>query len=124
MKFIRACALVVLSCLIFTLCGRADVIVDNLGQPTEDYLVPIGDNSNSTGFLIGQEFSFPPGTNRYQLNEVDLSLGTYNNANITVSIWGVGPDNNPSNEIATVTSELVTNFGDVDFFPFTNIVLS
>jgi hypothetical protein len=104
---------------------RADVIVDNLNQPTQNYFGPIGSDSNSNDFLIGQEFALPAGPNPFQLNDVALLLNPIGGgANITVSIWSVGPDNNPSNEIATVASHFVGNAGNVEFIPVTNITLS
>jgi hypothetical protein len=104
---------------------RAAVIVDNLSQPTADYFGPIGSDSNSSDFLIGQEFTLPAGPNPFQLNEITLLLtATNGGANITVSIWGPGADNNPSNEVAFVASQLVANAGEVTFAPATNIILS
>lgn len=43
---------------------------------------------------------------------------------MTVSIWHTGPDNNPTNEIAVIGSETVTNEGNVDFVPSSLIMLS
>src|SRR5437879_1647406 len=103
---------------------RADVIVDNLQQPTENYSGPIGDSSTTNGFLIGQEFTLPPGATPYHLNQITLLLSaTGGGANITVSVWNVGPDNNPTNEIAVVSSRRVANAGNVDFVPSTNLTL-
>jgi hypothetical protein len=105
--------------------ARADVIVDNLGQPTQNYFGPIGDDSNKNDFLIGQEFTLPPGASPYQLNDITLSLSaTGGGANITVSVWTAGTDNNPASEIAVVSSQYVANAGNVDFVPSTNIMLS
>lgn len=103
---------------------RADDIVDNLGQPTQNYAGPIGGDSSANDFLIGQEFTLPAGANPYQLNDITLLLSpTGGGANITVSVWSVGPDNNPSNKIAVVASQYVANAGNVDFVPSTNITL-
>jgi hypothetical protein len=104
---------------------RAAVIVDNLSQPTANYFGPIGSDSNKNDFLIGQEFTFPAGPNPFQLNGITLLLtATGGGANITVSLWRPGADNNPSNEVAVVTSQFVANAGAVTFAPSTNIILS
>ena len=103
---------------------HADVIVDNLNQPTANYFGPIGDDSNSNDFLVGQEITLPAGANPYQLNEITLLLSaTGGGANITVSVWSVDSDNNPSSEIAMVSSQFVANAGNVDFVPTNNITL-
>jgi uncharacterized protein YlzI (FlbEa/FlbD family) len=100
----------------------ADVIVDNLNQITANYFGSIGTDSNTNDFLIGQEFALPSGT--YKLDKITLLLNPTNgNGNITASIWNAGPDNNPTNEIAVVSSQLVTNVGNVDFVPSTTITL-
>ena len=105
--------------------AQAETMVENLDQPTQNYAGPIGDDSNNNDFLIGQEFTLPPGPNPYQLNDISLLLSaTGGGANITVSIWTVGPDNNPANEIAEVSSQYVANAGNVDFAPTTNLILS
>jgi hypothetical protein len=104
---------------------RAAVIVDNLSQPTANYFGPIGSDSNKNDFLIGQEFTFPAGPNPFQLNGITLLLtATGGGANITVSLWRPGPDNNPSNEVAVVASQFIANAGAVTFAPSTNIILS
>ncbi len=113
--------------LMFTVAAslQADVIVNNLSQPTDNYFGPIGDNSNTNDFLIGQEFTLPAEATPYQLDQITLLLNaTAGGANIAVSVWQVGPDNNPTNEIAVVASNLVANAGNVDFVPSTNISLS
>lgn len=105
--------------------AQTETMVENLDQPTQNYAGPIGDDSNNNDFLIGQEFTLPPGPNPYQLNDISLLLSaTGGGANITVSIWTVGPDNNPANEIAEVSSQYVANAGNVDFAPTTNLILS
>jgi hypothetical protein len=102
----------------------ADVIVNNLNQPTEDYFGPIGSDSNTNDFLIGQEFTLPAGPNPFQLKEITLLLNAVSGgANITVSVWTAGSDNNPSNEIAVVSSQNVANAGEVNFVPTTNIFI-
>jgi hypothetical protein len=104
---------------------RSAVIVDNLSQPTEDYFGPIGSDSNTNDFLIGQEFTLPAGPNPFQLNGITLLLtATGGGANITVSIRRPDADNNPSNEIAVVASQFVASAGAVTFSPSTNIILS
>lgn len=110
--------------LIAAAAARADIIVDNLGQSTDNYFGPIGDDSTSNDFLIGQEFTMPSGAAPYQLTQITLLLSpTGGGGNITVSLWNVGPDNNPTNEIAVVSSRLVSTAGNVDFVPSTNISL-
>lgn len=107
-----------------TVTVRADVIVNNLNQPTQSYLGPIGDDSTTNDFLIGQEFTLPPGVTPYQLNQITLLLNpTGGGANITVSVWQAGPDNNPTNEVGVVASRFVANAGNIDFVPSTNITL-
>lgn len=104
---------------------RAEVIVDNLNQPTSYYFGPIGSDSNNNDFLIGQEFSFPSGPNPFQLSEITLLLNaTGAGAHITVSIWSVGPNNNPSNQIAVVASQFVTNTESANFVPSNNVILA
>ena len=41
-----------------------------------------------------------------------------------MSIWHAGPDNNPTNEIAVVGSQTVTNEGNVDFVPSSPLMVS
>jgi hypothetical protein len=43
---------------------------------------------------------------------------------LTASIWNVGPNNLPTNEISTVSSKLVASAGEVDFIPSAPITLS
>jgi hypothetical protein len=125
MKLLRVKTLLLAFALLTAACIRADVIVDNLNQPTDNYFGPMGDDSNTNDFLIGQEFTLPSGPTSYQLNQVNLLLSaTGGGGNITVSIWKVGPDNNPTNEIAVVSSRFVANAGGVvDFVPSTSITL-
>ncbi|MGA2028894.1 MAG: hypothetical protein ABSG87_02330, partial [Verrucomicrobiota bacterium] len=52
----------------------ADAIVDNLDQTTAGYYGPIGTDSNSNDFLIGQEFTLPAGNPSYTLNKITLLL--------------------------------------------------
>lgn len=111
--------------LMVTISLHAGVIVNNLNQPTQDYFGPIGDDSNTNDFLIGQEFTLPASATPYRLDQITLLLtATGGGANITVSIWQVGSDNNPTNEIATVASRFVANAGSVDFVSTTNMTLS
>ena len=125
MKVMRAKTLLFFLILVPAALVHADVIVDNLHQPTENYSGPIGDGSTTNSFLIGQEFTLPPGATPYHLNKITLLLSaTGGGANITVSVWNVGPDNNPTNEIAVVSSRLVANAGNVDFVPSTNLALA
>jgi len=64
----------------------------------------------------------PPG--KYTVSEVTLALNpAYGSANITTSIWGVGPDDNPSNELQVVGSQLVSSPGNVNFIPTGTITL-
>lgn len=124
MKRFRVCIL--LTCLlgIAAMPGRAETIVDNLGQPTQNYAGPIGDDSNTNDFLLAQEFMLPAGAVPYQLNQITLLLtATGGGANITVSVWNAGPDNNPTNEIAVVSTQRVTTAGNAVFTPSTTIVL-
>jgi hypothetical protein len=125
MKF--QCAQALLSALVVlgAVPVRADDMVDNLNQPTENYFGPIGDDSSTNDFLIGQEFTLPAGATPYDLTGITLLLSaTGGGANITVSVWNAGPDNNPTNEIAVVTSQFIGNAGNVDFVPSTKITLS
>ncbi len=103
----------------------ADVIVDNLDQTTDGYYGPIGTDSNTNDFLIGQEFTLSAGNPAYTLDQITLLLNPINgNGNISVSVYSAGPDNNPTNPIAFVASQSVTNLGNVDFVPSTPIILS
>ena len=43
---------------------------------------------------------------------------------MTVSIWSVGSDGNQANQLAVVSSQLVSNAGNVDFLPTTPITLT
>src|SRR5579863_6850984 len=96
--------------------ARADVIVDNMAERTAGYFGPIGDDSNTNDFLIGQEFTLPASTNFYELAEVSLLLQPTNGGgNITVSIWNTSSNNTPSAEIAALAPVLVTNSGEVNF---------
>lgn len=105
--------------------AHADVIVNNLTQPTKNYYGPIGSDWNSNDFLVGQEFTLPAGANPFQLTKITLLLSaTGGGANITVSLWNAGPDNNPTNQIAVVASRFVSNAGNADFIPSNNITLS
>lgn len=124
MKFMHVKTFLFCFILITSLLARADVIVDNLNQPTQGYFGPIGNDSTTNDFLIGQEFTFPPSAAPYQLNQITLLLtATGGGANITVSVWDAGSDNNPTNEIAVVSSQFVGNPGAVAFVPSTNIIL-
>jgi hypothetical protein len=55
-----------------TLQVRADVMVNNLNQPKENYFGPIGGDANTNDFLIAQEFTQPAGPNPFQLKEITL----------------------------------------------------
>ena len=95
---------------------RQGLAVDNLDQPSADWAGPLGSDADSNDFLIGQEFTLPTGN--YALNQISLLLNpVYGAARVTVSLWGVGPDHNPTNEIAVVASQLVTVEGRVNFVP-------
>ena len=126
MKVICARALLFFLLLTPVVFVRADVIVDNLNQSTiSGYFGPIGDGNNSHNFLIGQEFTVPAGTNLYQLDDVSLLLyPTNGGGNITVSIWNVGLNNVPTNEIAALVQQFVPNAGFIDFVVSSNIMLS
>jgi hypothetical protein len=104
--------------------ARADVIVDNLADPTGEYFGPIGDDSTNSDFLIGQEFSLPAGTNLYELDEISLGLETTNGGSITVSIWNVGRNATPSTEIGELAPVEVTNGGAVYFVPSSYLTLA
>jgi hypothetical protein len=106
--------------------ARADVIVNNLTQPTGNYYGPIGDDSNSNDFLIAQEFTLPAGPCPYRLNQITLLLSTNNpnGGSVDVSIWNVDAFNNPTNEISMVSSNMVTGTGAINFVPYTNILLA
>lgn len=112
--------------LLATACvARADVVVDNLSEITQEYFGPIGDDSNTNNFLIGQEFTLPSGTNHYELDEISLLLAPTNGGgSITVSIWNTGSNSVPSTEIAALTPVLVTNAGEVNFVLSSNVTLS
>lgn len=121
------CLVTALACLvgIAAMPARAETIVDNLSQPTKGYFGPIGDDSTTNDFFIGQEFALPAGATPYQLNRVTLLLSpTGGGANITVSVWHVGPDDNPTNKIAVVSTQLVVTAGNAVFNPATNITLT
>ncbi|HKI68153.1 MAG TPA: choice-of-anchor R domain-containing protein, partial [Verrucomicrobiae bacterium] len=95
---------------------------NNLDQTTAGYYGPIGTNANTNGFLIGQQFSLPAGN--YTLDKVTLLLDTINGGGgVTVSLWNVGSDNNPTNEIAVVAAQSVTGLGNADFVPSSTIML-
>lgn len=104
---------------------RAEVMVNNLDEPTENYFGPIGDDSTTNDFLIGQEFTLPSGANPFQINKIALLLSpTGGGANITVSLWDVDVNNNPFSQIAVVASAYVATAGQVDFVPSNSITLS
>lgn len=103
---------------------RADVMVDNLGQPTENYFGPIGSDSNTNDFEIAQEFTLPAAATPFQLNAISLLYyATGGGANLTVSIWGADSNNNPTNEIAGVGTQYLANAGVATFTPSTNVLL-
>jgi hypothetical protein len=112
--------------LLSTAClARADVIVDNVDEDTGGYFGPIGDDSNTNDFLIGQEFTLPTGTNLYDLDEISLVLEPTNGGgNITVSIWSASRNNTPGNEIAALAPVMVTNQGEVNFAMSSSVRLS
>lgn len=122
MKFIRACVFVFLLILFPSVFARADEVVNNLAQSTGGYTGPIGDDANHSDFLVGQEFTFATGPSPYQIEAVELLLSPSSSANITVSLWNVDGNNDPSNEIVALPSMLVTKAGAVIFAP-TNTVL-
>ncbi len=102
---------------------RQQFAVDNLDQWPGPWDGPIGTDANSSDTLLGQVFTLPTGN--YAINKVTLLLTPVSgSAHITVSIWNVGPNNLPTTEISTVSSELVASSGDVDFIPSAPITLS
>ena len=102
---------------------RQEFAVDNLDQWPGLWDGPIGTDANSRDTLLGQVFTLPTGN--YAINKVTLLLTPVSgSAHITVSIWNVGPNNLPTTEISTVSSELVASSGDVDFIPSAPITLS
>lgn len=109
---------------------RADVIVDNLTQPTRGYFGPIGNDASTNDFWIGQQFTVPNGPTPYALDKITLALGPQNGgASVTLSLWQSGPNDSPTNEIpineiAVVNSAIVTNSGNVDFAPTNTLVLT
>jgi hypothetical protein len=104
---------------------RADVIVDNLNQPTRGYFGPIGTDANTNDFLIGQQFILPNEPTPYLLNKITVLFSAIGGgASITLSIWRSDDSNNPTNEIGVVATQSVTTAGTVDFMPTTNIMLS
>ncbi|HEV2318578.1 MAG TPA: choice-of-anchor R domain-containing protein [Verrucomicrobiae bacterium] len=104
----------------------ADVIVDNLNENSiAGYFGPIGNDSNTNDFLIGQEFTLPGGTNLYQLDEVSLLLAPTNSGgNITVSIWNTSRANTPLTQIAALAPVLITNAGKANFVLSSTVTLS
>jgi hypothetical protein len=102
---------------------RQQFAVDNLDQWPGPWDGPIGTDANTNDALLGQVFTLPAGN--YAINKVALLLTpVYGNANITVSIWNVGPNNLPTTEISAVSSQLVASAGEVDFIPSAPITLS
>ncbi len=102
---------------------RQQFAVDNLDQWPGPWDGPIGTDANNSNSLLGQLFTLPTGN--YAINKVTLLLTpVFGNANITVSIWNVGPSNLPTTEISTVSSKLVASAGPVDFIPSASITLS
>jgi hypothetical protein len=101
---------------------RQTYAAENLDQPNAYRDGPIGNANNHNNFLIGQEFTVPPGN--FTLNRLTLLLNPVNGSgNITVSLWNVGPDNNPTNQFAVVASALVSHETNVDFVPTNTITL-
>lgn len=70
------CAQTLLSLLVLLLAPSlyADVIMNNLNQGTQNYFGRMGDHSDSSDFLTGQEFSLPAGQTPCQLNQITLPL--------------------------------------------------
>ena len=102
---------------------RQEFAVNNLDQWPGPWDGPIGNDANSSDSLLGQVFTLPTGN--YAINKVTLLLTpAFGSANITVSIWNVGPNNLPTNQISTVSSKLVVGAGEVDFIPSAPITLS
>jgi hypothetical protein len=102
---------------------RQTLVAENLDQPATDWDGPIGSDSNMNDFLLAQQFSLPTGN--YALNKLTLALIPANGSgNVTVSIWSVGSDGNPSSQLAAVSSQLVSSAGNVDFLPTTPITLT
>lgn len=105
--------------------ARADVIVNNVGEPTEGIVGLIGDDSNASDFLIGQQFSIPAGTNLYELDEISLLLESISGGGrITVSVWTNSPSNTPSTEIVALPPIIVTEAAEYYSVPLTNITLA
>lgn len=125
MKVFCTAAVGVLLVLFSEVFARADVIVDNLGEGTEGYFGPIGNDANTNDFLIGQEFTLPAGANLYQLDSIALLLSSTNGGgSITVSLWKADQNNNPSNEIATLTPQIITATQEAVFVLSSNVTLS
>ena len=104
---------------------RAEIIVDNSAEATAGYSVPIGTNNDASGCLAAQEFTLPDTLNPYLLNQISLWLNPTNGGgSVSVNLWNVGADGNPTNEITFVASQIVTNIGEVDFVPTNAIYLS
>ena len=102
---------------------RQEFAVNNLDQWPGEWDGPIGTDANNSDSLLGQVFTLPTGN--YAINKVTLMLTPVaGSANITVSIWSVGPNNLPTTKISTVSSKLVTSTGEVDFIPSAPITLS
>ena len=102
---------------------RQEFAVDNLDQWPGPVDGPIGNDANNSDSLLGQVFTLPAGN--YSINKVTLVLAPMNgSANITVSIWNVGPNNLPTTKIFAVSSKLVASAGPVDFIPSAPITLS
>ena len=103
---------------------RQSLMVDNLMEPFAGLYGPI--STNASGFLIAQEFALPAGSNSYHLDKVTLPLSSDGgeNGTISVSVWNVAADGSPTNEIATVASQLVGQTANVDFVPTNFITLA
>ena len=90
--------------------------MDNLDQTLAGYFGPIGTDSTTNDFLIGQEFTLPTGNPFYTLNKITLLLDPENGSgDITVSIYGVDANNNPTNPIAFVVLAIRHQFGERGF---------
>jgi hypothetical protein len=102
---------------------RQTFAVSNLTQ-TSGGASLIGDDNNGYDYNIGQEFTLPSGRN-YNLNGVALALyPTNGGGNVAVSVWSVGSDNNPSNQISMISTQLVTAAGNISFTPAAPIALA
>lgn len=125
MKVLCVNACLAISFVMAACLARADLIVENVDQPIGAWYGPIGTDSNSSDFLIGQEITLPASTNLYELDEVSLLLkATNGGGNVTVSIWTVGRNNTPATEIAALSPVFVSEQSEVSFVASSNTMLA